>query len=147
MFEQGGGGSDSPPAAETRAQDSREFRAELPATLPAALAGTSIYFGIYEGLQGDAIYSVEVPDGWDGDGLVMWTHGYAGETLDLSLAMPPAAWRLAVLNAGYAWAASSYSANWYDARAGIEDTNKLAINFVDYIEQDYGERYTAPVSI
>ncbi|WP_202974614.1 alpha/beta hydrolase [Pseudomonas abyssi] len=140
----GGGGSDSPPVAETRAQDSRDFRAELPATLPAALAGTSIYFGIYEGLQGDAIYSVEVPDGWDGDGLVMWTHGYAGETLDLSLAMPPAAWRLAVLNAGYAWAASSYSANWYDARAGIEDTNKLALNVVDYIEQDYGERYTAP---
>jgi pimeloyl-ACP methyl ester carboxylesterase len=31
---------------------------------------------------------------------------------------------------GYAWAASSYSKNYYDVRAGVEDTNALALAFV-----------------
>ncbi|MEH6386662.1 alpha/beta hydrolase [Pseudomonas profundi] len=128
----------------TREHDERSFTAELPATLPAALAGARIYFGEYEGLQGAALYSFEVPEGWDGDGLIMWTRGYGGENLKLGLSMPGAAWRQAVIDAGYAWAASSYSANWYDARAGIEDTNKLALNIMEYVERDYSQRLPAP---
>lgn len=140
----GGGGGDTPPEAETRVQDTREFVATLPDPLPTALAGTSIFVGTYPGLQGDAMYAVEVPDAWDGDGLIMWTHGYGGERLNLNLQMPPTAWRQAVIDAGYAWAASSYSSNWYDARAGLEDTNKLALNFVDYVEADYSQRLATP---
>ena len=34
-----------------------------------------------------------------------------------------------LIQQGYAWAASSYSKNYYDVRAGVEDTNKLALNF------------------
>ena len=146
----GGGSSDKPVAPGpgtpevTREHDERSFTAELPTTLPLPLSGADIYFGKYDGLQGDALYAFEVPDGWDGDGLIMWTRGYGGENLELGLSMPGAAWREAVIGAGYAWAASSYSANWYDARAGIEDTNKLALNLTDYVERDYGERLATP---
>ena len=144
----GGGGDDDQPAAQTpevtRLHDDRVFTAQLPVTLPAALPGTQIYFGKYDGLQGDALYGVEVPDGWDGDGLILWTRGYGGDTLEVSLQMPPEAWRQAVIGAGYAWAVSSYSANWYDARAGLEDTNKLALNLVEYVERDHGARLSTP---
>jgi alpha-beta hydrolase superfamily lysophospholipase len=34
-----------------------------------------------------------------------------------------------LLQNGYAWAASSYSKNYYDVRAGVEDTNALALEF------------------
>ena len=34
-----------------------------------------------------------------------------------------------LLEKGYAWAASSYAKNYYDVRAGVEDTNALALNF------------------
>ncbi|WP_211287203.1 alpha/beta hydrolase [Halopseudomonas oceani] len=142
----GGGGSSSPaqPGAATRVHDSRTFTAELPVTLPSALQGSQIYFGKYDALQGEAIYAVEVPNNWDGRGVIMWTHGYAGTGAELDVPMPSDGWREAVINAGYAWAASSYSANWYDARAGIEDTNKLALNFVDYVERDYSQRLDTP---
>ncbi|QJD60741.1 alpha/beta hydrolase [Pseudomonas sp. gcc21] len=136
----------TPAPPQVREHDKRAFTAELPeqSELPAALDDAAIYFGRYEGLQGDALYTFEVPEGWDGDGLIMWTRGYGGENLELSLSRPGLAWRQAVLDAGYAWAASSYSANWYDARAGIEDTNKLALNVIDYVERDYGERFATP---
>lgn len=146
----GGGGSDggaSTPPAETpavRAHDSRVFQAVLPATSPAALANAKVYTGKYEGLQGEALYTVEVPDDWDGVGIIMWTHGYRGTNLELTPAVPGGSWRQAVLDAGYAWAASSYSANFYDARAGIEDTNKLALNLVQYVEADHSERLDTP---
>lgn len=127
----------------TRVHDSREFNTVI-RTPPTALPGTSIYYGTYPGLQGNAIYVVEVPDGWDGDGLVMWTRGYGGEGLTLTPSMPFETWREEVIAAGYAWASSSYSANFYDVRAAIEDTNKLALNFSQYIEADYSERLSTP---
>ncbi|MCB2035287.1 MAG: alpha/beta hydrolase, partial [Ottowia sp.] len=34
-----------------------------------------------------------------------------------------------LIEQGYAWAASSYSKNYYDVRAGVEDTNALAQAF------------------
>lgn len=128
----------------TRAHDERVFvpvESEI-AALPDM--PTSRYSGIYEGLQGDAVYAVEVPEGWDGGTLVMYTHGYAGEGEELPLSVPNEAWRRVVLGFGYAWAASSYSANYYDARAGLEDTNKLALEAVNYILRDYGEQYNQP---
>lgn len=144
----GGGGSsdrdETAPPEMTREHDERVF-VPVNGDIP-ALAGltTGRYTGIYEGLQGDAVYSAEIPSqGWNG-GLVMYTHGYAGEAEELPVSVPNEAWRRAVLGKGYAWAASSFSANYYDARAGIEDTNKLALEIMDYIESDYSERYDVP---
>lgn len=146
----GSGGSSSrdddetAPPEMTREHDDRVFvpvEGEIEA-LPGLT--TDRYSGIYEGLQGDAVYALEVPEGWDGDGLVMYTHGYAGEEEELPLSLPNEAWRRAVLGSGYAWASSSYSANYYDVRAGIEDTNKLALEVMDYVERDTGERLAQP---
>ena len=73
-----------------------------------------------------AAYRIEVPATWNGE-LVMYTHGYAGEgnvvgANDTSI-------RRYLIQQGYAWAASGYSKNSYDVRAGVEDTNKLALAF------------------
>jgi pimeloyl-ACP methyl ester carboxylesterase len=73
-----------------------------------------------------SVYHVEVPANWNGE-LVMYTHGYAGEGAVLG-ATDTSIRRFLIQN-GYAWAASSYSKNSYDVRAGVEDTNKLALNF------------------
>ena len=43
-------------------------------------------------------------------------------------AQNPAIRRYLIQN-GYAWAASSYAKNFYDVRAGVEDTNALALEF------------------
>ncbi len=151
-----GGGSDTPPTPEpdavTREHDDRAFRAaeEISfAPLSEELAyppspPTDVYYGTYQGLQGDAVYSFEAPQDWDGNGLIMYTHGFRGEGEVLDVSIPPLPWRLAVLSAGYAWAASSYSPNFYDARAGLEDTNKLALEITDYLETDWGVSFDAP---
>jgi acetyl esterase/lipase len=73
-----------------------------------------------------AAYRVEVPANWNGE-LVMYTHGYAGE--GSTLGATDTSIRRHLIQAGYAWAASGYSKNSYDVRAGIEDTNKLALAF------------------
>ncbi|WP_372972138.1 alpha/beta hydrolase [Marinobacter sp.] len=130
----------------TRIHDTRTFEpaAEIAFT---ASESASAYYGTYEGIQGPAVYAAEIPDGWDGGGLIMYTHGYRGEGSELAVSVPDAAWRATVLAAGYAWAASSYSANYYDVRAAIEDTNKLALEVVDYIEADFGQAYEAPQQV
>ncbi len=144
----GGGGSSSrdddetAPPEMTREHDDRVFVAvEKPF---AALSGAMVYFGTYDGLQGEAAYALEVPANYSGAGLVMWTRGYGGEGENLTTVEPPLPWRMAVLARGYAWASSSYSANFYDARAGIEDTNKLALEVMDYVARDSGETWPEP---
>lgn len=139
-----GGGSDGgvKEPEVTREHDSRTFTPEADITL-AAFPEASAFYGLYEGVQGPAIYTAEMPDTWNG-GLIMYTHGYR-DGLELQKSVPDAAWRTTVLGAGYAWAASSYSANYYDVRAAIEDTNKLALEVMDYIEADFGLAYPKPV--
>jgi hypothetical protein len=79
------------------------------------------------GVLNGAAYQIEVPQqGWNGQ-LVMWAHGYAGT--GPKLIVNPPLMRRHVLLRGYAWAASSYSKNHYDVRAGVEDTNALALAF------------------
>ncbi len=80
----------------------------------------------WTGIIDNAGYRVEVPANWNGE-LVMWAHGFRGEGPELTVDSPPM--REYLLQNGYAWAASSYSANFYDVRAGVEDTNKLALSF------------------
>lgn len=129
------GGSDSVtvPPEETRAQDTRTFAPANPtATTFAAMAAdpgdvtdmstTSRWAGVLNG----AAYEIEVPANWNGK-LVMYAHGYAGTGATLTVTLPSI--RRYLIQNGYAWAASSYSKNYYDVRAGVEDTNALALQF------------------
>ena len=127
------GGSDDPVVAEeTRAQDSRSFTADASVTTFNAMAPaagdavdmntTSRWAGVLNG----AAYRVEVPANWNGK-LVMYAHGYRGTGAALTVSDPSI--RRYLVQNGYAWAASSYSKNYYDVRAGVEDTNALALEF------------------
>jgi hypothetical protein len=120
---------------EKRAQDSLIFKPKaslLNETTFSAMASapsdvtnmglTSRWAGILNG----AAYQVEVPPNWNGM-LVMYAHGYLGPKLELELGAPSI--RRHLIQNGYAWAASSYTKNNYDVRAGIEDTNALALEF------------------
>ena len=131
-----GGGDIALAPEETRLQDSRVFTADAAqaaftamaagtADAPAvatAMAGTSRWAGVL----GGAGYRVEVPANWNGK-LVMYAHGYAGTGAAVGVDSPPI--RRYLIQNGYAWAASSYSKNYYDVRAGVEDTNALALEF------------------
>ena len=116
---------------ETRPHDSRAFTTTAATTFTAmaAAAGdvtdmstTSRWAGVLNG----AAYRVEVPANWNGK-LVMYAHGYAGTGAALGVNNPSI--RRYLVQNGYAWAASSYSKNYYDVRAGVEDTNALANAF------------------
>ena len=127
-----GGGDDTPAAAAptpepTRVQDTRAYVPVVEATF-AALNGSAVDTDRWTGVLGGAAYRVEVPKtGWNGK-LVMWAHGYRGTGPNLTVDTP--IMRRYLLDNGYAWAASSYSKNYYDVRVGVEDTNALALNFV-----------------
>lgn len=74
------------------------------------------------GVDHDAGYRIEVPADWNGS-LVMWAHGYRGEGLELTVDNHPL--RAHLVANGYAWAASSYSSNSYNAGDGVADTYQL----------------------
>lgn len=86
-----------------------------------ALPGTTTerYWGVHK----NAGYRIEVPDDWNGE-LVMFAHGFRGLGPELLVSNPRIREYL-VIN-GYAWAASSYSKNNYDVKAGVQDTLALA---------------------
>ena len=137
----GGGGNDEPVVSgEVRAQDTRTFT-------PAPLSSTAVYpdyeagpngqpsftalsghatSSRWSGQLGGSSYRIEVPANWNGE-LVMYAHGYRGVGPTLTTGNPPI--RRYLMEKGYAWAAASYSKNYYDVRAGIEDTNALALAF------------------
>jgi hypothetical protein len=139
-----------PPAPEeTRLQDSRNSfaPADPTATTFAALAPDASDGSFdntttsrWAGMLGGAQYHVEVPANWNGK-LVMYAHGYAGETNVLTVNDPSI--RRYLIQNGYAWAASSYSKNFYDVRAGVEDTNALALEF-NKIAKANGRELAAP---
>lgn len=108
-----------------RPQDSRTFsvvESNLPFTALAGALDADRWWGVLEGSG----YKIEVPKNWNGK-LVMYAHGYAGTGANLSVSAP--AIRRYLIEQGYAWAASSYSKNYYDVLAGVEDTNALALAF------------------
>jgi hypothetical protein len=126
---------------EVRPQDSRVAFAIDPATLPfEALAGDDTATDRWWGTLGVAGYRIEVPKNWNGT-LVMYAHGYAGEGNQLVVRNSDI--RRYLIDHGYAWAASSYSKNFYDVRAGVEDTNALANAFVQ-IAASNGRVLSAP---
>lgn len=134
------GGGDGPEPEETRVQDSRNAYVPRAASaypdfeagaggapsfkaLPGATAETDRWTGVHNG----ASYRIEVPKNWNGK-LVMYAHGYAGIGNELVITTPTALRGYLIAN-GYAWAASSYTKNYYDVRVGVEDTNALALEF------------------
>lgn len=143
----GGGGDDPVPPEETRPQDARTFTPANPAATTfaamAAAAGDTVDMSTtsrWAGVLNGAAYLVEVPANWNGK-LVMYAHGYAGTGATLNV-NPPSIRRYLVQN-GYAWAASSYAKNYYDVRAGVEDTNALALEF-NAIAAKNGRTLAAP---
>jgi pimeloyl-ACP methyl ester carboxylesterase len=135
------GGSDSnnndtpgPIPEESRPHDTRAFTSDATATTftaMAAAAGDTVDMSTtsrWAGVMGGANYRVEVPANWNGK-LVMYAHGYAGNGAVLGVSNVSI--RRHLIQNGYAWAASSYSKNYYDVRAGVEDTNALALAFND----------------
>jgi hypothetical protein len=140
------GGSDSPPPIpaappaappvvvvpeESRPQDTRAFTTTPATTFAAMATATGDVTDVtttsrWAGVLGGASYRVEVPATWNGK-LVMYAHGFAGTGAALSVQNPLL--RRYFIDNGYAWAASSYSKNYYDVRAGVEDTNALALEF------------------
>jgi hypothetical protein len=115
-----------PVPEETRPHDARSF-VPNPAAAPfVALPNTAVETDRWTGVLNGASYRIEVPRNWNGM-LLMYTHGYAGTGPNLNVSNP--AIRRHLIENGYAWAASSYSKNYYDVRAGVEDTNALALAF------------------
>ncbi|MFD0523395.1 hypothetical protein [Paractinoplanes durhamensis] len=76
-----------------------------------ALAGAKVYTGIRDG----AAYRIEVPQRWNGK-LVVFAHGYRGTGTAVYVDNPDL--RAHYIDAGYAWAASSYATNGYDVGQG-----------------------------
>jgi hypothetical protein len=146
----GGDGDTTAPVVPepARPQDSRTFTTTAATTFNAmaAAAGdtvdmstTSRFAGVLDG----ASYQIEVPANWNGK-LVMYAHGFRGNIPALTVNPPDI--RRHLIQQGYAWAASSYSRNYYDVRAGVEDTNKLALNF-NAITTAAGRTVAAPTRI
>ncbi len=143
----------APAPEETRIQDTRTFApsaADAAATTFAALkvdASDTVdntTTSRWSGVLGGALYHVEVPANWNGK-LVMYAHGYRGEGSVLTVDDAPGMRRYLIQN-GYAWAASSYSKNFYDVRAGVEDTNALALAF-NKIAAANGRTLAAPSKV
>jgi hypothetical protein len=138
-----GGSDDSVQPEDTRPQDARVFAPVIETTF-SVLAGTNVATDRWTGVLNGAAYRIEVPQtGWNGK-LVMWVHGYRGTGASLTVDTP--IMRRYLLANGYAWAASSYSKNYYDVRAGVEDTNALALNFTA-IAAAKGRTLAAPSKI
>jgi hypothetical protein len=129
----GGDGDPAPVPEAPRPQDARVYApAEAGATTFAAMAAAPTdtvdmsTTSRWAGVLGGASYRIEVPANWNGK-LVMYAHGYRGTGSALTVSDPSI--RRHLIQNGYAWAASSYSRNHYDVRAGVEDTNALALQF------------------
>jgi predicted alpha/beta hydrolase len=113
-----------------------------PLTDASGAATTRVLFGVDHG----AAYRIEVPlQGWNGD-VVFWEHGYRGTGTTLTVDNPGYGLREHYIANGYAWAASSYSANRYDIEAGVESTERLAKLF-DRLVAPADQRYLQGVSM
>ena len=125
---------------ETRAHDARTFTAVVTTSTFAQLTLSAVVTDRWQGVFQGSLYRIEVPKDWNGK-LVMWVHGYRGTGAALTVDNPIQ--RRYFIDNGYAWASSSYSKNYYDVRAGVEDTNALALNFTK-LAADNGRTLAAP---
>lgn len=113
-------------------QDTREFFTvdeQIPFDeFPDPRIKTERLFGKLNG----AAYRIEVPENWNGE-LVMWAHGFFGNVPQLFADTHP--FRTLLISQGFAWAASSYTKNYYDVRSGVKSTNDL----VRFFAKEVGE--------
>ena len=131
----------TPAPAATREHDTRNAFIAATDTTFAAIANAATPTDRWAGVIGGAGYRIEVPStNWNGK-LAVYAHGYAGIGNTLTVQDPPI--RRYLIDNGYAWAASSYSKNYYDVRAGVEDTNALVLAF-NTIAADNGRILAAP---
>ncbi|MER7459596.1 hypothetical protein [Micromonospora sp. NPDC126480] len=100
---------------------------------------------VRQGVHRHSGYIIEVPRQWNGD-LVMWAHGYRGQTTVLSPEPPAYGLRQRLLEQGYAWASSSYYRNGFDIRAGVLGTKDLADHFRRVVKRPH-RTYLAGVSM
>jgi len=100
---------------------------------------------VRQGVHNHAAYNVEVPPAWNGD-LVMWAHGYRGNTTVLFAEAPAFGLRQRLLQQGYAWASSSYYSNGFDIRSGVLSTRDLALFFRGLVGRPH-RTYVAGVSM
>ncbi|MCI4061117.1 hypothetical protein MRQ36_00435 [Micromonospora sp. R77] len=94
-----------------------------PPLAPVEISGAATT--VRQGVHRHAGYIIETPAKWNGD-LVMWTHGYRGQSTVLSPEPPAFGLRQRMLEQGYAWASSSYATNGFDIRSGVLGTRDLA---------------------
>ena len=139
-----GGSNNEPPTVTDQSEPARDQDTRSFAVDPASLefesetgTTTDTWWGVMDNGAG---YRVEVPDNWNGV-LVMYAHGYRGTGEDLTVSNPSI--RSWLIQNNYAWAASSYSKNYYDVQVGVEDTNELALKFTD-IGKANGRTLVAP---
>ena len=126
--------------SEYREQDVRTFTVNAAALPFEAMPGSNVSTDRWTGVLGGSGYRIEVPVNWNGK-LVMFAHGYPGNGDQLVVRNTPI--RRYLIEQGYAWAASSYSKNFYDVRAAIEDTNALVLAFTSIARQN-GRVLAAP---
>jgi hypothetical protein len=81
---------------------------------------------VLTGIVRGAAYRIEVPLRWNGQ-LVLFAHGYRGTGTTVWVDEPTL--RRDHLEHGFAWAASSYATNGYDAGQGARDTHALIALF------------------
>ncbi|MBI5894588.1 MAG: carboxylesterase family protein [Desulfobacterales bacterium] len=90
----------------------------------------------YSGAQAQAGYRIEIPETWQaGDDLVMYAHGYVDAAQPRLSVTSPGRLRNYLIANGFAWAASSYTANGYNIASGVQSTKAL----LDYFKQTHGE--------
>ncbi|MEH0846134.1 hypothetical protein V6U81_27515 [Micromonospora sp. CPCC 205711] len=89
---------------------------------------------VRQGVHRHAGYIIETPANWNGE-LVLWAHGYRGQTTVLSPEPPGFGLRQRLLDQGYAWAASSYTTNGFDIRSGVVSTRELSDLFASTVQR------------
>src|SRR5690606_34847562 len=94
-----------------------------------ALPGAKAYFG----KLGGAAFRIEMPSDWNGE-LLLWAHGFRVGP-ETNAENPPEALRQALIDGGYAWAASSFSGNGYIPGAATNDTLALKEHFAEQFGQ------------
>lgn len=89
-----------------------------------AFPGATGYSGIEDPADGDDwAWQIEVPDDWNG-GLVLYAHGFVPPT-QAELVVQQPLLRPLLIQQGFAWAASSYSANGYVIDHSVDETHEL----------------------
>jgi pimeloyl-ACP methyl ester carboxylesterase len=92
---------------------------------------------VFQGVVGYAAYAAEVPAAWNGS-LVLVAHGWVEGSDALIADAPGWGMRAHLIDAGFAWAASSYFDNGYDVRAGVLSTHDLVAQLAPIIGRPTG---------